>query len=96
MAYEARLAEVLGIAERGTTARLTGLLERYQLPRDLPDSATVDALIAAMQLDKKAREGTVRFALPEAIGRMHAEGTTWTVAAPETVVREVLGAAVNG
>jgi 3-dehydroquinate synthase len=95
MAYEARLAEVLGIAERGTTTRLTGLLERYQLPRDLPDSANVDALIAAMQLDKKAREGTVRFALPEAIGRMHAEGTNWTVAAPETVVREVLGAAAS-
>ncbi|HET7296448.1 MAG TPA: 3-dehydroquinate synthase, partial [Gemmatimonadales bacterium] len=50
MAYEARLAEVLGIAERGTTARLVGLLERYRLPCALPDTATVDALIAAMQL----------------------------------------------
>lgn len=90
MAYEARLAEVLGIAERGTAARLTGLLERYQLPLDLPDAANVDALIAAMQLDKKARDGAVRFALPEAIGRMHAEGSGWTVVAPEGVVRDVL------
>ena len=90
MAYEARLAEVLGIAERGTARRVTALLRRYDLPLDLPDTATVDALVAAMQLDKKARDGAVRFALPETVGRMHADGTGWTVAAPERVVREVL------
>jgi 3-dehydroquinate synthetase len=44
-----------------------------------------------MQLDKKARDGAVRFALPQAIGRMYADGKSWTVAAPEGVVREVLG-----
>ena len=90
MAYEARLAEALGIAARGTASRVTALLERYALPLELPDSATVDALVAAMQLDKKGRDGAVRFALPEAVGRMHAAGTGWTVAAPEGVVRDVL------
>jgi 3-dehydroquinate synthase len=90
MAYEARLAEALGIAEPGTADRVQRLLERYDLPLDLPESATVDDLVAAMQLDKKAREGTVRFALPQAIGRMYADGG-WTVAAPEDVVRDVLG-----
>jgi len=91
MAYEARLAEALGIAEPGTAARVRRLLARYNLPLELPESATADALIAAMHLDKKAREGAVRFALPQAIGRMHADGNSWTVAAPESVVREVLG-----
>lgn len=91
MAYEARLAEALGIAQAGTADRIRRLLERYHLPLELPDTATVDALMAAMQLDKKAREGTVRFALPQAIGRMHADGKRWTVAAPEGVVRDVLG-----
>ena len=91
MAYEARLAEVLGIAEQGTAARIGRLLERYNLPLALPDSATVDSLVAAMQYDKKTRDGTVRFALPRAIGQMHADGTSWTVPAPEVVVREVLG-----
>src|SRR5207249_1922944 len=57
---------------------------------ELPETATTDALIAAMQLDKKSREGTVRFALPRAIGRMYADGQSWTVAAPEQVVRKVL------
>jgi len=96
MAYEARLAEALGIAEAGTANRVQRLLERYNLPLDLPESATVDALVAAMQLDKKARESAVRFALPQAIGRMHADGKSWTVAASEDVVREVLGGRRGG
>ncbi len=90
MAYEARLAERLGIAAAGTADRIRRLLERYDLPLELPESATPDDLLATMQLDKKARAGTVRFALPEVVGRMHADGSGWTVAAPERVVREVL------
>jgi len=96
MAYEARLAEALGIAEAGTADRVQRLLERYNLPLDLPASATVDALVAAMQLDKKARDGSVRFALPQTIGRMYADGKSWTVAAPEGVVRDVLGGPKGG
>src|SRR6266567_3213446 len=96
MAYETRLAEALGIAEAGTADRVQRLLERYNLPLDLPESATVDALVAAMQLDKKVRDGSVRFALPQTIGRMHADGKSWTVAAPENVVRDVLGEPKGG
>lgn len=90
MAYEARLAEVLGVAAAGTAPRIAGLLERYGLPLALPDGVTADALVAAMRLDKKARQGAVRFALPAAVGRMHAAGDHWTVAAAEDVVRNVL------
>jgi len=90
MAYEARLAERLGIAAAGTADRIRRLLERYGLPLELPESATADELLATMRLDKKARAGTVRFALPETVGRMHADGSGWTVAAPERLVREVL------
>src|SRR6266550_246583 len=96
MAYETRLAEALGIAEAGTADRVQRLLERYNLPLDLPESATVDALVAAMQLDKKVRDGSVRFALPQTSGRMYADGKSWTVAAPENVVRDVLGEPKGG
>jgi 3-dehydroquinate synthase len=96
MAYEARLAETLGIAEPGTADRVRRLLERYGLPLALPEAATVDGLVQAMRFDKKTRQGTVRFALPRAIGRMYVEGKSWTVAAPEGAVREVLGAAGRG
>jgi len=93
MAYEARLAEALSVAARGTADRISALLKCYNLPVELPDTATVDGLVAAMQLDKKAREGTVRFALPKAVGAMQGDGKAgWTVAAPEQLLREVLAA----
>jgi 3-dehydroquinate synthase len=93
MAYEARLAEAVGIAAQGTAARVCALLERYGLPLERPEAGTVDELIAAMHYDKKARGGAVRFALPRAVGEMHGNGTTgWTVAVPEEAVRSALGA----
>ena len=94
MAYEARLAEALGIAERGMAERVRTLIARYGLPLERPETAAVDDLIGAMQLDKKARAGTVRFAVPRAIGVMHGSETDgWTVAAPERLVREMLAGA---
>ncbi len=94
MAYEARLAEALHIAPSGTASRIRQLLARFGLPLARPKSASVDDLLAAMQLDKKAREGTVRFALPKSVGAMHGDSESgWTVAAPESLVRETLDAA---
>ncbi|HYK82486.1 MAG TPA: 3-dehydroquinate synthase [Gemmatimonadales bacterium] len=96
MAYESRLAEALGLAPRGTAERIAGLLARYQLPLERPDSASVDDLLATMQLDKKARDGAVRFALPRGIGVMCGdEAQGWTVSAPERAVRDVLTAGVT-
>ncbi len=91
MAAEARLAERLGLAERGTAERIRRALEAYCLPLEAPEGATPDDLLAAMQHDKKARAGAIRFALPARIGEMHVDATTgWTVAAPEALVREAL------
>jgi len=91
MAHEARLAETLGIAAAGTADRVRLALEHYQLPLDLPDTAPIDDLIAAMHRDKKARGGEVRFALPRRVGEMHADaGGGWTTPVPEQAVRGVL------
>lgn len=92
MAYEARLAETLGIAESGTAARLMEVLSQYRLPVARPPAASVDQLISRMRNDKKARAGDLRFALPRAIGAMHGGvATGWTSAVPETAVRDLLG-----
>lgn len=93
MAFEARLAEALRIAAPGTAQRLRALLQRYGLPCERPAGPSIDALISAMQVDKKARAGAVRFALPRAIGAMHGDARQgWTVVAPEETVREILAA----
>ena len=91
MAYEARLAEALGVAETGTAARLTGVLAAYRLPVTRPAAASVDQLMSRMRNDKKARLGNLRFALPRAIGAMHGGvASGWTVAVPEAAVRDLL------
>ena len=91
MAYEARLAETLGIAEAGTASRVSAVLTGYRLPVTRPPAASVDQLISRMRNDKKARAGDLRFAVPRTIGAMHGGvASGWTVAVPEGVVREVL------
>ena len=66
-------------------------LERVGLPLERPAGAAVEDLLRAMQLDKKARAGTVRFALPRTVGTMCGDDQQgWTVEAPEHVLRDVL------
>ena len=91
MAYEARLAEALGIAAKGTAERITRLLERFRLPLERPHGASVDDLINVMRGDKKARAGEIRFALPKGIGEMHGDAKQgWTVAVEEGGIARVL------
>jgi 3-dehydroquinate synthetase len=91
MVAEARLAETIGVAERGTAARIARALERHGLPVALPDGADADALMDAMRHDKKVRGGAVRFALPSRVGTLgpNARGE-WTVAPSEAQVRQSL------
>jgi len=91
MACEARLAERVGVAERGTADRIVRLLEAYGLPLEAPTAVPADDLLAAMRGDKKARAGAIRFALPRAIGAMHGSAERgWTMAVAEDVVRQLL------
>jgi 3-dehydroquinate synthase len=91
MVAEARLAETIGVAERGTAARIAAALERHGLPVALPEGADADALMDAMRHDKKVRGGALRFALPSRVGTLgpdaHGE---WTVAPSEAQLRQSL------
>ncbi len=90
MALESQLAEQAGIAEPGMAARVARLLSQLSLPLELPDSVTVDALLAAMRHDKKSRDGALRLALPNHIGGMAGSGEGWTVSVAESLLRGVL------
>ncbi|HET6367024.1 MAG TPA: 3-dehydroquinate synthase [Pseudomonadales bacterium] len=68
IAAEARLAERLGVASRGTADRQIDLLRAVGLPvRD--SGAAPSAVLEALGRDKKAREGRVPFVLAPEIGR---------------------------
>ncbi|MDD5704559.1 MAG: 3-dehydroquinate synthase [Kiritimatiellae bacterium] len=65
---EARIAERMGLAETGLVARLSGLLRGFGLPVVPPSGLDREAFMSALRLDKKRRDGVVRFALPLRIG----------------------------
>ena len=90
MVLEARVAERLGIAEKGTTERIQQLLRRTGLPVEYSRSLSAQAILAATRLDKKSRAGQLEFALPTRIGAMAGELTGWGTTVPDDLVREVL------
>ncbi len=91
MVLEAALAERVGIAERGTSATIVRLLERFDLPTALPDDARADDLVGAMHHDKKRRGSDLHFALPRRVGEMHGDARSgWTTPISEDIVRAVL------
>jgi 3-dehydroquinate synthase len=90
MVLESRLAENLGVAERGTSATIERILERTGLPVSRPASISRESVLAATRTDKKSRGGAVEYALPARIGAMANAGSTWSVAVDDAAVREVL------
>jgi 3-dehydroquinate synthase len=68
MAYAARRSEELGTAPEGTAARLVALLERANLPTELPEFPR-RAYLAALAVDKKKRDARIHFVVLRGIGR---------------------------
>lgn len=68
MAYAARRSESLGLAPPGTAQRIEALLRRFALPTELPDFPR-EAYLAALQVDKKKRNGRIRYVVLRGIGR---------------------------
>ncbi|UCF40017.1 MAG: 3-dehydroquinate synthase [Gemmatimonadota bacterium] len=91
MVAEAELGEEIGISQAGTASQVRKAVEAFDLPTAAPGRVDRERLLGAMRRDKKARDGTVRFALPARLGEMaRGEGGEWTVAAPERAVRAIL------
>ena len=72
MVAETRLAEELQLAQHGLSTQLRSILSDLGLPVKIPAHYSQEALIQAMQSDKKKKEGTIRFALPIRIGEVKA------------------------
>jgi 3-dehydroquinate synthase len=67
---EARLAERLGVAQRGLPKEIEEALRNNGLPTEIPQQFAREDLIHAMLMDKKKAAGVVRFALPVKIGEV--------------------------
>ncbi|MEZ4643855.1 MAG: 3-dehydroquinate synthase [Chloroflexota bacterium] len=67
---EAQLAEQMGLAEAGVVAKITAVLRGLELPTEIPPALDWDAVIRAVNVDKKRKNGRVKFALPICIGEV--------------------------
>ncbi len=92
MVVEATAAELADVAESGTAGRIRDALVAGALPITAPAAISADAILDCMRLDKKARRGTIEYALPTRIGAMAEGGGRWTVPLSDQVVRDALAA----
>ncbi len=67
---EARLAERLSLAEPGLATTIARVLESLGLPTEIPPDLDPQSILDAMRVDKKRRQGVVRFALPRRVGEV--------------------------
>jgi 3-dehydroquinate synthase len=70
MVAETRLAEEMGLAEAGLTARVEAVLAGLGLPVRIPEGLDRAAMRDALMRDKKKAAGTVKFALPVRVGEV--------------------------
>ena len=68
MVTAAKLSELRGLCEPGTTARLAAILQAIGLPVQQPADVAISELVDALALDKKAVVSGLRLILLKAIG----------------------------
>jgi 3-dehydroquinate synthase len=90
MVAESGIAERIGVAERGTRARVREAVERAGLPTSIPRAIEAEAIVSATRGDKKARAGSAEYALPAAVGRMAGAERGWALPVDDAAVLEVL------
>jgi len=84
MALEAQLAQRLGMVDPAVVERQNALLGRAGLPAQ-PGALSRTAMLRALALDKKHRDGVLRWPLLVGIGQVRREQEV-----PDTLLREVI------
>ncbi|MEH2295053.1 3-dehydroquinate synthase [Nostoc sp.] len=85
MVAAGQIAVDLGLWQKEDTERQNALIQKTGLPTQLPTGVDIEAIIEALQLDKKVKAGKVRFVLPTEIGVV-----TVTDEVPSDIIRQVL------
>lgn len=90
MVAAGQIAVELGLWESASAERQQVLLEKTGLPTKLPIGLETEAILEALQTDKKVQSGKVRFVLPTKIG-----AAIVTDQANDQVIRKVLSRIVS-
>ena len=71
MVVEARLAEILNLAQDGLCGEIQETLAGINLPVAIPAELDLGQVYQTMFFDKKKKHGRLRFALPVRVGQVH-------------------------
>jgi 3-dehydroquinate synthase len=85
MVAAGQIAVELGLWQKEDAERQNALITKAGLPTQLPQGIDIEGIVEALQLDKKVRDGKVRFILPTQIGVV-----TITDEVPSDTIRQVL------
>ncbi|NJM69086.1 MAG: 3-dehydroquinate synthase [Scytonema sp. RU_4_4] len=85
MVAAGQIAVKLGMWQKEEAERQDALIQKASLPTQLPSGVDIEAIIEALQVDKKVQAGKVRFVLPTQIGIV-----TVTDQVPSDTIQEVL------
>ena len=86
MVVEARIAAKLGLADAKLAGLISEMLNLAGLPTAIPDGLDPRVILDATRMDKKARDGGVRYALPIGIGEMSRGDGSWAVPVDDEMV----------
>ncbi|MBW4480523.1 MAG: 3-dehydroquinate synthase [Tolypothrix brevis GSE-NOS-MK-07-07A] len=86
MVAAGQIAAELGMWRHEDVQRQDALIAKAGLPTKLPDGVDIEAIIEALQTDKKVKDGKVRFVLPTQIGVVNV-----TDEVPSDIITAVLG-----
>lgn len=90
MLVETRVSIALGLCDPALESQLRTAIERFGLPTDVPGILTPEAIVDATAYDKKARGGSVEYALPARCGAMAGEDCRYGTPVPRDVVLTAL------
>jgi 3-dehydroquinate synthase len=69
MVLAAKMSARLGSINEADVNRVIALIEKMDLPTEVPNQMTVKKMLGFMQVDKKVREGKIRLVLLEKLGK---------------------------
>ena len=69
MVVASRISEARGLLPKRDMERLCSLLDRFDLPKEIPAELSVEELTHLLRHDKKARAGKIHFVLCQGIGQ---------------------------
>ena len=88
---EVKLAKKLGYCSYEDVVLMKNILDKANLPTEIPDYIDREALIKKLYTDKKAKNGNLRFVLQEGIGKIKVfDGEQYAEVIPESLAREII------